>query len=171
MSTSLRHSRPSRQDEGYFAEAIRLIPGNLGEYGEQLAYLQELRSRRGDRKFHRILVVGAGAGHFVQVALGLCAAADMLPLADEDGRLAQAAQDLAADDDANVREAIVERVLRERERLGTDFGDSLLTRAVSVAATGWLCFHCGEQNEAGRSRCGSCDFSGPNPSIHARVAR
>src|SRR5438132_9496363 len=77
MSTSLRHSRPSRQDEGYFAKAIRLIPGNLGEYGEQLAYLQELRSRRGDRKFHRILV-GAGAGHFVQVALGLCAAADML---------------------------------------------------------------------------------------------
>src|ERR1700746_3587060 len=78
MSTPLRHSRTLREDERYFEQAIRVIPGNPSEYGEQLAYLQELRARRGDRKFHRILVVGAGSGHFVQVALGLCATADML---------------------------------------------------------------------------------------------
>lgn len=78
MSSSLHHSRPDPHDAGDFAETIRVVPSSLDEYGEQLAYLRELRARRGDRKFDNLLIVGAGDGRFAQVALQLLAAADLI---------------------------------------------------------------------------------------------
>ena len=78
MSSFLHHSRPDPHDAGDFAETIRVVPSSLDEYGEQLAYLRELRARRGDRKFDNLLIVGAGDGRFAQVALQLLAAAHLI---------------------------------------------------------------------------------------------
>ena len=78
MSSPLRHSRPDPHDAGDFAETIRVVPSSLDEYAEQLAYLRELRARRGDRKFDSLLIVGAGDGRFAQVALQLLAATELI---------------------------------------------------------------------------------------------
>ncbi|MGH8910100.1 MAG: HEAT repeat domain-containing protein [Egibacteraceae bacterium] len=94
-------------------------------------------------------------------------AAEGLALLTDDGTSTAEARKLVADEDAGVRQTVVDRLRKQIGDEGKPGALALLERAARQAPTGWLCHFCGATNLAGLSSCERCNVVAPQPESKA----